>query len=90
MTLANSLLLILIIASGIIGLLIVLVHTDFIALKKASNIKTLYSSLVVCLLLFVIVFSVKLLSSDGGKKWLDSFSDSDDCDKIDRPYWCDL
>ena len=90
MTIVNGLLLILAFASGIVALIILLVHTDFISLKDASSIKVLYSSLVVCLLLLVIAFSAKLLSSDEGKKWLDSFSDSGDCEKPDRPYWCEL
>ncbi len=90
MTIVNGLLLILAFASGIVALIILLVHTDFISLKDASSIKVLYSSLVVCLLLLVIAFSAKLLSSDEGKKWLDSFSDSGDCEKPERPYWCEL
>jgi hypothetical protein len=90
MTLINSLLLILVFASAIFGLIIVLVQTKFISLKGASSIKILYSALLICLLLSVITFSVKLLSSDEGQKWLDSFSNSGDCDKPDRPYWCEL
>lgn len=90
MTLVNSLLLILIFASLMIGLAIVLVHTDIISLKNASRVKILYSALVICLLLLVITFSAKLLSTDEGKKWLDSFSNNGDCDKPDRPYWCEL
>lgn len=90
MIIVNSLLLILVFISVIIGLIIALVHTDFIALKKASSVKILYSVLVICLLLLVITFSAKLLSSDEGKKWLDSFSDNGDCEKPNRPYWCEL
>ncbi len=90
MTLVNGLLLILVFISTIIGLIIALVHTDFISLKDASKVKILYSALVISLLLLVIAFSAKLLSSDEGKKWLDSFSNSGDCEKPNRPYWCEL
>ena len=90
MTLVNSLLLILAFTSVIIGLIIALVHTNFISLKEASSVKILYSVLVISLLLLVITFSAKLLSSDEGKKWLDSFSDNGDCEKPNRPYWCEL
>ena len=90
MTLVNSILVILVFASTIIGLIIILVLTKFVSLKDTSSIRILYSALVICLLLFVITFSVKLLTTDEGKKWLDSFSTSGDCDKPNRPYWCEL
>ena len=90
MTLVNGLLLILAFASFALGLIIALVLTNFITLKKASSIKTLYSALVICLLTLIIGFSVKMLTSVEGKKWLDSFSENGDCDKPDRPYWCEL
>jgi len=91
MTLVNSILLILVIASAITGLMIILVKTKLISPRGISNIKVLYSSaLIICLLLTVIAFSTKLLSTNEGKKWLDSFSNSGDCEKVDRPYWCDL
>ncbi len=90
MTLVNSILFILVFASGIIGLMIILVRTGFISLKNAAGIKILYSSLVICLLLLVLAYSAKLLSTDEGKKWLDSFSDNGDCERPNRPYWCEL
>lgn len=90
MTLVNGLLLLLVFASGVLGLVIALVLINFITLKNPSSIKTLYSALVICLLASIIGFSVKMLTSDEGKKWLDSFSENGDCDKPDRPYWCEL
>ena len=90
MTLANSLLMIFVFAGVIIGSIILLVQANFITLKTSSNIKILYSSLVICLLLVVITFSAMQLSTDEGRKWLDSFSNSSDCEKPNRPYWCEL
>tara|TARA_R110002096_G_scaffold181301_17_gene358891 strand:+ start:1876 stop:2142 length:267 start_codon:yes stop_codon:yes gene_type:complete len=86
----NSILLIAVFASTILGIIVLLVHMNFFTFKKASSIKALYSALIIGLLLVVITFSVKLISTDGGKKWLDSFSSSSDCEKSDRPYWCEL
>ena len=90
MTITDGLLLLIVFASVAIGLIIILVQTKFILLKDANSIKVLYSALITCLLLVVIVFSAKLLSTDEGKKWLDSFSDNGDCEKPNRPYWCEL
>ncbi|MDW3095285.1 MAG: hypothetical protein R8G33_06420 [Gammaproteobacteria bacterium] len=90
MTIVNGLLLILLFASCALGLIIALVLTDFITLKKPSSIKVLYSALVICLLTLIVGISVKMLSSEEGKKWLDSFSENGDCDKPNRPYWCEL
>ena len=90
MNLMNSLLLMLGIVSIVAGLMIVLARTNVISFKKASVLKTLYAVLTISLLLLVTGFTAKFLSSDEGKKWLDSFSSNGDCDKIDRPYWCDL
>jgi len=50
----------------------------------------LYSSATIVVLILITVISVKLLTSDAGKKWLDSYSDNGDCERVDRPYWCDL
>lgn len=90
MTIVNVLLLILVIASSTLGLIIALVLANLITLKKASSIKTLYSALVICLLTLIVGYSAKMLSSDEGKRWLDSFSNNGDCDKPNRPYWCEL
>jgi hypothetical protein len=76
--------------SVMIGLIIIFVQTELVSLKDALSLKLLYSALAICLLLSVITFSAKLFSTDAGKKWLDSFSDNGDCEKPNRPYWCEL
>ncbi len=76
--------------SSAIGLIILLVLADVLSLKKPSNIKTLYSALIVSVLLIIITFSSKYLFSDEHNNWLPSFDSSDSCNKPDRPFWCDL
>ena len=63
---------------------------DIVVLNNAAQVKTLYSSLIVILLIFFIGLTAKILMSDEGQIWLDSFSENGDCDQVDRPYWCDL
>ena len=90
MFVVDGLLIALLTTSAVIGIIIVLVKIDIVALKNAAQVKTLYSSLIVILLIFFIALTAKILMSDKGQMWLDSFSENGDCDKIDRPYWCDL
>ena len=76
--------------SALLGVMVALIKFDVITLKNNQQLTVFYSALVICLLLFFIVLTSKFLMSEDGKKWLDSFSENGDCDKIDRPYWCDL
>jgi len=90
MTALDGLLIALLFASLVIGLVIILIRADIISLKTSSRIKVLYSALIITLLLLFLGFSTKLLSTDNGQMWLDSFSNNGDCDKPNRPYWCEL
>ena len=90
MNVFDGVLLGLVVISSAIGLIILLVLADVLSLKKPSNIKTLYSALVVSVLLIILTFSSKYLFSDEHNKWLPSFDSSDSCNKPDRPFWCDL
>ena len=85
----SLLLIILTVISSTIGLIILLVLTDIIALKNNSGIKVLYSALVITLLLLVFVLATKFISESDGD-WLPSFKSSDSCNKKDPPFWCDL
>lgn len=74
----------------LIGAVIMLVKANVIILKNAGQITVFNSALIILILIFLISISARLLTSEEGKRWLDSFSDNSDCDRIDRPYWCDL
>lgn len=86
----NGILITLLFISAVTAVLIILVKTEIISLKNTAQVKVFYSALTISLLAFCILLSVKLLTSDEGKKWLDSFSENGDCERIDRPYWCEL
>ena len=90
MTVFDGVILGLTVISSAIGLIILLVMADVLTLKKPSNIKTLYSALIVAVLLIILTFSGKYLFSDKHNDWLPSFKSSDSCDKPDAPFWCDL
>lgn len=58
--------------------------------NNLNRVRLLYSSATIVVLILITVISVTLLTSDAGKKWLDSFSENGDCERVDRPYWCEL
>ncbi len=72
------------------AIMIVLIKADMITLQKPERIKFIYGILTTLLIAFFIGLSLKALSSEQGQKWLESFSQNGDCDRADRPYWCDL
>ncbi len=90
MTVLDGLLIALLFVSLVIGLAISLIRANFISLKNSSHIKVLYSALIITLLLLFLGFSTKLFSAEKAQMWLDSFSNNGDCDKPNRPYWCEL
>ena len=89
MTILDVLLLTLLVLSCTIGLIIALVLSNFIALKTPSGIKTLYSALIIILLLLVIALATKFIFTEDNN-WLPSFQTSDECDKQNPPFWCNL
>lgn len=90
MSIIDGALIALVLLSLSTGMMIVLIKADIIALKKPAQIKFIYTVLTILLLLFFIGLSLKILSSEQGQRWLESFSENGDCDRAERPYWCDL
>ena len=90
MSIIDGILIALLFISAVIGVIVILINVDIIALKNSQQVKMFYSALIIILLVFLLGLMVKIFTSQDGQKWLDSFSDNGDCDKIDRPYWCDL
>ena len=90
MSVVDGVLIALIFISAVLGVMVALVKTDIIALKNSTQIKVFTNLLIASLLLLLVGVTVKLLMSDEGQRWLDSFSENGDCDQVDRPYWCDL
>ena len=90
MSILDVILLALLVVGALIGTILLLVKMNILALSSPKKISVFYNILIIIALLLAIMFTVKILNSDAGKKWLDSFSENGDCDRADRPYWCDL
>lgn len=90
MSILDVILLALLLIGALVGAILLLVKINILTLSSPKKIKFFYTTLTIIILLLVVTFTVKILTSDAGKKWLDSFSENGDCDRVDRPYWCDL
>ena len=90
MSILDVILLASLVVGALIGTILLLVKMNILALSRPKKISVFYNILTIIALLLAIMFTVKILSSDAGKKWLYSFSENGDCDRVDKPYWCDL
>lgn len=85
MTLIDSLLIIFIITSLVIGLVVLLLTTNLIGLPNPAAYKIVYSALVICLLFFVLTLFAKALFV-----YYENAKDVDECKKANPPFWCEL
>ena len=75
----------LVIASLVIGLVVLLSITGVIRFPEQRYNKALYSSLILCILLLVLcLFSKALIMYNQNN------SGTDECAKADPPFWCNL
>ena len=85
MTLIDTLLIVFITASVIVGLVVLLLTTNVIGLPKLEYYKIAYSTLVVCILLFVLTLFAKALFV-----YKENSQNADECRKANPPFWCEL
>lgn len=85
MVLIDNLLIVFISASLIIGLVVLLLTTNIIGLPNPRSYKYVYSALVICLLLFVLLLFAKALLV-----YYNNSQNVDECKKSNPPFWCEL
>ena len=90
MSVIDGVLLALLFISALLAAVLILIKLNMLKLNKPEQVNVFNNLLIIIVLIFFIALGAKLLMSDEGKKWLDSFSENGDCDRIDRPYWCEL
>lgn len=85
MALIDTLLIIFIIASLLVGLVVILLTTNLIGLPNPEYYKIVYSVLVICILLFVLTLFAKALFT-----YKQNSQNTNECNKANPPFWCEL